>query len=190
MRKNKANSNKYVRVDTFAGKRILKVKDLLGGAGKQIFLPDVGWTENYYSNYVPDTYRTQKKIQRFFEQKEIMAEYLQDGIDTLFDIDEKLEGIVYEKTPTDELGDDEMELWKAVWLYEDIVMDDVPSVKQKRDYVANKLINLKHVWIDLPGISEYQKQLPEIILTHDYDLHELVNICSQLSIEQLYILGW
>ena len=193
MSENKANSNKYVRVDTFSGKRILKVDDLLSGAGKQIFLPDVGWIDDNYSNYIPSKYNTQEEIQMFFEQKEIMAEYLQDGMHALFDIDDKLEIIVHAKVYANhydgDILDEEIELWKAVWLYENIVMNDTESLKQISDYVGNKLIKFRHMWNDIPGISEYQKQLPEKILSSDYNMNELVNICAKLSIEQLYMLG-
>ena len=61
------------------------------------------------------------------------------------------------------------------------------SVNQKREDVAKKLKLFEQNQYE---ISEYQRQLPDMILTHDFDLYELVNICSQLSIEQLYILGW
>ena len=122
MRDNKANSNKYIRIDTISGKRIVKVNELLGG--KKIFLPDVGWTENNYSNYVPDTYRTQKEIQQFFEKKLIIQDYLIIGFPVISNTDDKLKTYYGRRRLREVLSDDEIEEWKTVWLYEKIVKND------------------------------------------------------------------
>ena len=189
-----SKSNQYVRVDTIAGKKIIKVKDLLGGAGNQIFLPDVGWTEYDFSNYLPVTYRTKKQIQKYFEadvlQNEIITHFLSDGISPYYAVEDMLREYIldyslYGDDAGEPLGDEQIKLFKAVWLYRSIVMDESRSLEWKCEHIANELIRTRRQWVNNPNVSEYQKQLPQIMLRHQHNLYELVNVCAKLSFEQL-----